>query len=215
VSFPAIQQCDRVEYILAACEGKRVLHLGCADWPFTQEKFASGTLLHAKIAEVALHVAGSDLSHDGIAALRTLGFTDVFAHDATETLFQQFGTQFDVVVAGEVIEHVLNAGDLLQSIGTVLGRQSRLVLTTPNYCPIKRVGRLLYRREVVNPDHVCYYSRATLGKLLELTCYEVLEWKVHWWDVGTISKLSNKVLRRIPVLQYYADTLCLTARVKL
>jgi 2-polyprenyl-3-methyl-5-hydroxy-6-metoxy-1,4-benzoquinol methylase len=214
VRLPPIRGCDRIQYVLAACEGKEVLHIGCADWPFTREKLESGTLLHTKIDQVSRHAFGVDLSAEGILKMRERGIDGVFVHDATKSLQQQLGMLFDVVVAGETIEHVLNAGDFLESIKTVMRPDSVLVMTTPNFCPIKRTARLLYRSEVVNADHVCYYSRITLGKLMDLTGYEVLDWKAHWWDVGMVSTVANKVLRRIPFMQYYADTLCLTARLR-
>jgi hypothetical protein len=89
---------------------------------------------------------------------------------------------------------------------------SILVLTTVNYCPIKRVVRLVNRYENVHEDHVCYYSRATLGKLMDMMSYDVVDWKVHWWDVGRLSRLVNPLLRRLGFMRYYADTLCLTAK---
>jgi 2-polyprenyl-3-methyl-5-hydroxy-6-metoxy-1,4-benzoquinol methylase len=214
VKLPPIRNCDRIEYILAACEGNTVLHVGCADWPFTQAKLDADRLLHPKIHEVAQRLSGIDLSTEGVAVLKQRGFGAIVVHDATKSLWQQFGRSFDVVIAGETIEHVPNAGDFLESIKTVLRPDSVLVLTTPNFCPIKRISRLAYRNEVVNDDHLCYYSRATLGMLMERCGYEVIDWKSHWWDSGALSKLVNPILRRIPFLQYYADTLCITAKLR-
>ena len=65
---------DRVTYILDACRGKRVLHLGCTDWPYTEKKLASGTLLHARIAAVAQSLVGVDADHDGVACFQRIGF---------------------------------------------------------------------------------------------------------------------------------------------
>ena len=50
---------DRVSYILSACLGKRVLHVGCVDAPYTQRRFERGTLLHMAIEKVAAVQYGS------------------------------------------------------------------------------------------------------------------------------------------------------------
>lgn len=207
-----ISVCDRVEFIESICRGKDVLHLGCADAPFTADLLAKGALLHQRLMPVADELVGVDLSSEGIALMREAGIGNLVVLDSEDPLHAALGRRFDVVVAGELIEHVLNAGLLLESIKTVMHADSVLVLTSPNFCPIKRVIRLVARREEVHPDHICYYSRATLTRLLAQTGLEPIEWRVHWWDVGAISRLSNVALRRLPFMRYYADTLCVTAR---
>jgi hypothetical protein len=45
MKLPKISSCDRIEFILTRIQGKKVLHLGCADWPFTQGSIHSGKRL--------------------------------------------------------------------------------------------------------------------------------------------------------------------------
>lgn len=210
MKLPRIHSCDREQFIMRYADGQRVLHVGCADMPFTAKKLRQGRLLHQRLLPVAAELTGVDVSGDGVALMRQAGIGDLHVLNAETKLSEVFGAQrFDVIVAGEVLEHVLNAGILLESLKSVCHPQSCIVLTTVNFAPIKRTYRLLYLDESVHPDHVCYYSLATLTCLLKQCGYKPLEWAAHWWDVGRVSRIVNKILRKAPFfVQYYADGLC-------
>ncbi|MBO0181221.1 hypothetical protein J0682_30075, partial [Vibrio parahaemolyticus] len=77
---------------------------------------------------------------------------------------------FDVIVAGEIIEHLNNPGLFLSGVRRFMHRDSKLVITTINaYCAMRFfVYALRGRRginEFVHPDHVAYYSYSTLRVL--------------------------------------------------
>ena len=60
-SFPHIRrEGERDNVLIDLARGKRVLHVGCTDEPFTAEKIASGDLLHPKLQQVASWVGGVD-----------------------------------------------------------------------------------------------------------------------------------------------------------
>lgn len=208
----SIDSCDRVKFILDRIQGKKVLHLGCADWPFTQSKVVEGSLLHQKMLYVAKDCVGIDLEPEGIRMMQEAGIENIFVGNSELSLFETLGQKFDVIVAGEIIEHILNVGLFLESIKTVCHEDSILIITTVNFAPIKKLPRLLLKEEVVHPDHVYYFSVSTLSCLLLKSGYQVEEWATYWWTVGTISHLANKILSRIPALQYYADNFCLVCR---
>jgi len=190
------------------------LHLGCADWPFTEKKAKKASFLHKLISEVSETALGVDINAIAVDIMRNCSIDNVIAVDAEIPLKVSVGGEFDVVVAGELLEHVLNAGALLESIKGVMAKESVLIITTPNFAPIKRIPRLALRIEEVHPDHVYYFSYSTLSKLLQLSGYEIIDFNVHWWDVGFASKGINKIFRTIPLLQYYADTLCVSAKLR-
>ena len=52
---------SRDAVILAKCAGRRVLHIGAADAPYTREKLEAGSLLHPRIEEVAAEGVGVDV----------------------------------------------------------------------------------------------------------------------------------------------------------
>lgn len=212
MKLPKINPCDRITFILERIRDKKVLHLGCADWPFTQSKVDNGTLLHQKMVNVAKELVGIDLEPEGIKIMQSAGIDKVYVGNSELSLFDNLGEKFDVVVAGEIIEHVLNPGSFLESIKTVCHQDSTVIITTVNYAPIKKFPRLLLRNEAVHPDHVYYFSFSTLLRLMNKCGYQPEEWSTYWWDFGVISKLVNKFLRKIPILQYYSDGFCLVVR---
>lgn len=170
-----IQQ--RVGYILDACRNKRVLHVGCADVPLTQKRLEDGTLLHGMIEKVAAVQYGIDLSAEGIGILRQQGYNNLAVANVEElTKSNPFGdVNFDVIVAGEILEHLSNPGYFLDGMKPLLSNTgSRLVLTTVNaYCAYRFVYAFLMGGEKVHPDHVYYFSRSTLIRLLTRHGFEV------------------------------------------
>jgi 2-polyprenyl-3-methyl-5-hydroxy-6-metoxy-1,4-benzoquinol methylase len=176
----------RVDYLLDAARGRRVLHVGCADDPYTSRRLADGSLLHARLADVAAELYGIDTSQEGIETLRDAGYANL-AVVATEQMPSEipFGRQtFDVIIAGEVIEHLSNAGSFLDAIRLLLpGGTGRLIITTVNsYCAFRFAYTLLTGREGVHDDHTAYYSPRTLRRLLERHGYQVCDLKFYRAD---------------------------------
>jgi len=157
---------DRRDFILSVCAGKKVLDLGCADYPMTETRCKNGDLLFAQICDVAEKAVGVDISLEGIQLLRSHGFGNVVLGDIAEIGKCGFKEPFDVIVAGEIIEHVHNIGGFFQGIKTLMKESAILVITVPNAHALKRFLRVLFGREMVNKDHVCYYSQANI----ELLC---------------------------------------------
>jgi SAM-dependent methyltransferase len=71
------------------------------------------------------------------------------------------GQRFDVVFCGEVIEHVFNPDALLEDLATLMGRDSLLVLSTPNLA--YWVNRLLLLAGI-SPLFVENSARVKLGR---------------------------------------------------
>ena len=161
---------DRDSVLARYCEGKSVLHLGCADAPYTKDRLESGTLLHTKLASVARHIVGLDLDGEAIHMLREIGIRSVKTGDAERLSdFEGGGQQYDVVVAGEILEHLPNPGLCLRGAKTALAPQGMIVVSVPNAFSLKCFLRFGLRTELVHEDHVCYYSPATLSRLALLS----------------------------------------------
>lgn len=213
VKLPPIENEDRVGFISRYARDRKVLHIGCADWPFTEEKLARGSLLHQRLAGCASELHGADTSEQGIRLMLSAGIENLCVlPEPGNRLYDALKETYDVVVAGEVIEHVSNPGRFLDSLHSVLGDDGLLILTTINFAPIKRLPRLLWRNEQVHPDHVFYFSFSTLTRLLTRSNWDPVEWRTYWRDVGAVSRWSNHVLRRLPFIQYYADGFSLACR---
>ena len=167
---------ERTTFLLKRCRGRRVLHLGCLDWPIQRERLARGTWLHSTLTEVAAELVGIDLAADAISEVQSQGYGHNIHHGNAEHLDEvasRFG-RFDVVVAGELIEHLNNAGLFMESAKDVLRPDGRLLITTPNAFCLRRFLRIPFGSESVHRDHVSYYSHATLSTLAQRFGYETV-----------------------------------------
>lgn len=184
---PGPRAVQRVDYLAQACDGQRVLHLGCVDTPYTQQRLRDGMLLHSRLSLVASDLWGLDADERGLERLRREGFSNLIAGDVEDLERTTLPGSFDVVVAGEIIEHLSNPGLFLAGVRRCLGPNSSLIVTTVNaYCLMRWLVYALRSRggeiEPVHPDHVAYYSRATLSLLLHRCGFTVDEFR--FYDLG-------------------------------
>lgn len=161
---------DRISYIRDACEGRRVLDLGAMDETAFNVKRGSGSWLHEEVAAVATSVVGLDSSpvvpSEG---LKTSARSTIFRGDVYKVgdFLTAHGFTPDVVVAGELIEHVENPLVFLKSFTTVPAlRGKRLLLTTPNATAIHNFLIAMTKRESTHADHLSILSYKTLNTLL-------------------------------------------------
>ncbi len=166
---------DRERFILNACRGKSVLHLGCADFPYTEESIKSGTWLHAKLSDVAAKCLGVDLDAEAVTRLRTQHGIDNIVEGNAEELDKLNGEFFDVVLAGEIIEHLNNPGLFLDTARKVLKPDGELLITTTNAFCLRRFIRIPFNTESIHPDHLYYFSHTTLQTLTKRYGYLLKE----------------------------------------
>ena len=166
---------DRAAWVQALCAAVDgpVAHLGCADSPYTASLMAAGILLHERLVGVA-QVTGFDVDADSLALLRERmpGERFVVADVSAEVPASERG-RYDLVVAGEVLEHVPNADAFLVGCSKLLAPGGRLCVTVPNACSPKIGLRALAGRESVHPDHRVYYGPRTLQRTLAGAGYEL------------------------------------------
>jgi SAM-dependent methyltransferase len=166
--------------------GKRVLDLGCAtghwrpDW------------MHARIAGVADELVGADIDAKMCAAVREKGF-DIIQADAEDF---DLGRRFDVVVAGELIEHLGCVGGMLESVKRHLAPGGIFIITTPNPFAISNfVYRLGTSKVRVNRDHTCWYCEDTLHQLLDRFDYDVEIRYLPHETPGSVRRIAARVAR--------------------
>ncbi len=161
---------DRRALVVEICRNARVLHVGCADAPYTAERLGTGELLHERIGEVAEDLWGLDLDEDALEMLRRAGYEHVFRADLCHEadLGPVRGQEFDIIVATEVIEHVLCPGALLTNLASLMTpAHTRLLVTVPNAYRVDTLLGLLRNQEFVHPDHNAWYSWYTAENLLK------------------------------------------------
>jgi len=167
--FPLL---ERVPYLKELCKGKKVLHLGCTGYPFTEQIMADDRLLHFELEKIARELYGFDLDQEGIDVLEKLGTKNLYRADLEQLQEVALNEKFEVIIAGEMIEHLSNPGLFLRGIQRFMDADTNLVVTTINaYCGYRNVVYGLRGKggsnEPVHPDHVAYYSYSTLKLVLE------------------------------------------------
>ena len=186
---------QRVDFIKQQCAGKKVLHLGCANYPYTQHSIDNDMLLHRDLEKTASRVYGFDFDQPGLDILAENGSSDLYQADLERLDEVDLAETFDVIVAGEMIEHLNNPGLFLNGIQRFMSADTRLLLTTINaYCGMRFLWYGLRGRgglqEPVHPDHVAYYSYSTLSLLVKrhgLTVETFL-----FYDIGKEHRPHNK-----------------------
>jgi len=195
------QSVQRVDLIKRICTNKRVLHLGCTNYPYTKEALDAGMLLHHDLERVAGELWGIDSDQRGVDALTQLGSKNIVVGDLEQIGECELETQqFDVIVAGEIIEHLNNPGLFLSGIQRYMGPETLLVITTVNaYCAMRFFYYGLRGKggaaEPVHPDHVAYYSYRTLKVLVERFGLDVEQF--YFYDLGREHRPFSRWFLRI------------------
>lgn len=182
-----IRLVQRVDFIKEICRGKKVLHLGCTNYPYTREAIEKNAHLHLHLKEYAAELHGLDYDREGLEILRESGVENLYRGDLEKLSELDLGQTFDVIIAGEMIEHLNNPGLFLSGVKNLMDDRSRLVITTINaFCGLRFVYYFLKGKrgtnEPVHPDHVAYYSYSTLMLLLKRHKLEVGEFL--FYDLG-------------------------------
>lgn len=166
---------DRTTRIVELCRGRRVVDVGCVDHRAATHEAA--TWLHRLVAGAAASCLGVDIEPEGVAAMRAAGY-DAVVHDVSGGLGPvAAGAPYDVVVAGEVVEHLGTPERLFEFARDALGPGGLLVVTTPNpYAPHRvRAGQLGLAWE--NADHVLYAFPSGIVELGERTGFRLVEYR--------------------------------------
>ncbi len=140
--------------------GERVLDVGCGEGAFT-----------AELARAGAHAVGIDVAEEPLRRARAAHpELDLRLVDA-DGGWDLPDASFDAVWAGETIEHVLDTAVWLSEVRRVLRSGGALLLSTPGHPPSRMLALALSRRAFAahfdpRGDHVRFYSRATLTRLV-------------------------------------------------
>jgi SAM-dependent methyltransferase len=185
---------DRVKFIKEACEGKKVLHLGCTDYPFTEKVIEHNMLLHFEIGKIAGELYGFDFDQAGIDILEKHGVKNLYRADLEKLDEVGLSETFDVIIAGEMIEHLSNPGLFLRGIKRFMNKDTKLIITTINAYGALRYALYALRgkggsNEPVHPDHVSYYSYSTLNLVIKRE--ELMVERFCFYDLGDEHRQHN------------------------
>lgn len=166
------QYVSRWDFILSRCAGKSVLHLGCIGITegSTDEKITSMVddgVLHAKLRRQCREIVGIDYDQATVDALRYRGFTEIIYGDVQQLQALPLSQTFDVILCGDLIEHLSKPGSMLEGIKACMDKDAELLLSTPNAFGLLHFARYAGNVFREGNDHVMSFSLFTLQNLLQ------------------------------------------------
>ncbi|MCB8571923.1 glycosyltransferase [Bilophila wadsworthia] len=158
----------RLDYLISCVRGKRVLHIGCCDHlSLIDTKIANGTWLHGIFLQEAASCFGIDIDKDAIMYLTKKKYKNIYVADVMCDLPKAIKQEhFDVVVLGEILEHLDSPGVFLQKLHSHFDYQYELVITVPNAFFWENFKNCINHFERINSDHRFWFTPYTICKLL-------------------------------------------------
>ena len=180
--FPKIKYVsveDYIVYIVSKVRGSSVLHLGCAG---DYLKFGPDACLHYQISKVTDWLDGVEIDSEALEKVKawvpedSSGKIKYYLGDVQDLSFL-YGNKYDIILAGSIIEHLSNPGQMLESFVELCAADGLVIIVTPHVFGLMQFLRVaLYRKEAVNPDHTCWFSISTLSELCSRYNLVPVEW---------------------------------------
>lgn len=151
----------RNAFLITKIKDKNILDIGCIDHKI--ENFNSENSLHHFLKNNSKKVLGMDYMRKEVNILKKKGHNIVYGN--AEKF--KFKSKFDVIVAGELIEHLNNPGNFLLSAKNALTKNGSIFITTPNAFSLRNlVFSILLVDPPVNEEHTMYFDPMTLKRLV-------------------------------------------------
>ena len=144
---------QKIRKILASRKSGELLEVGCCGGEFLQLAQKTGW-----------KVSGLEISKQATKRARDKGL-DVKVHDANNK-FPFKDNSFDVIIAGEIIEHTFDDVSFLDECYRILKKSGLLIVTTPNLISLKNRLLMLFG---FNPRYIIseYHYRTYTQKVFE------------------------------------------------
>jgi len=166
--LPRVTTVEREAFLVEAARGRRVTHVGFGETGSRAGSQREGHWIHGRLRLVASHLVGVDIDAESVAQAEAQGY-EVYLADCRDPadIARQAIPAAEVVVVGEVIEHIDNVGPFLDGLHGLISPTGSMIMTTPNAFRLTNFAAGLRGIEFVHPDHVAWYSWSTLKNVLE------------------------------------------------
>lgn len=183
---------DRISYLVEAASGKDVLDIGVVNHTLKSE--TEPNWLHKKLSYASASCLGIDILSDEVKKLKAAGY-NVETCDITK---DSINKKFNLIVAGEVIEHLEDIGAIFRFAKQHLTPKGCLILTTPNAFYLQRVYSFFKNSPNENVDHVCFHFPSGIAELAERNEFSLVKYRgvlvrIKTWKGRLIKKLGSKI----------------------
>jgi 2-polyprenyl-3-methyl-5-hydroxy-6-metoxy-1,4-benzoquinol methylase len=166
---------NRLDFLKNYLAGKRVIHVGCCDHiGLIEQKIKENTYLHKIITDVSSKCIGIDIDAEAVNFLNKIGYSNAIHYDLVkDTNTQVDGDSWDVIVLGEILEHVDNPELFLRTIHEKYFQNCTEILITVPFAFSKE--NFFYIRkgiERINTDHRYFFTPFTLAKILTVAGFK-------------------------------------------
>ena len=169
--FKGLLVSGRLKKIKDYCRNKSVLDIGNVQHKADYEQ--KEEWLYGNLKEVASDLIGVDIVEKEVKKLQKKGY-NIIVENAESMRLEK---EFDVITAGEVIEHLSNLGLFLENMHHHLNSEGVLIITTPNAFAFRyQIRHLLFGKVIPNPQHTFYFDFFTLKEICERHSFKIESW---------------------------------------
>jgi len=187
----------RDRQLLETLKGKKVLHIGFGDWPFTKDRFEKKELLHQKLHEVCDFLIGFDLDNASISFFKKKGYGEVYLQDIYKLSQRKefiIKKRIEYILLGDVLEHLQNPGNALQEIHKAMNSKMKLIVTVPNFRNYFNLFYGLFNKELNHPeDHFFWPSYITMENLFKKNNFKIIDFKYSNYGDSFPSSFKGKL----------------------
>jgi SAM-dependent methyltransferase len=184
----------KAELIRSLCQGKDVLDLGCLNHGWRRALELGDDWPHKQLANVARSLVGLDILGEDARVLNERGYNILLGSAESFNLDRTF----DVVVCGDLIEHLSNPGRFLESAALHMHEESVCVITTPNPFNIEQALLAVFdNRIAVNPEHTVWIDPHVMYELVSRSPLRISGF--HWirtqFEYPVTARLYGRIAR--------------------
>ncbi|WP_346936998.1 glycosyltransferase [Clostridium sp.] len=201
---------DRISYLVEVCKNKNVIHLGCADHlELIDSKRQNNLWLHDLLTNVSQKCIGFDINEEAIDYInKELKISNVFYENIISKKCDMIcNSNWDIMVIGEILEHVNNPVEFLSKIKTLYkGSLQKLVITVPNALRLENYIFSQSGYECINSDHRYWFTPYTISKVVYESGLKVEEifmttgYKVEDENIKNVLMKNNILMDTIAVI---------------
>lgn len=174
----------RVDKLMDLCTDKTVLHLGYIQHSHLYEDLIKQERwVHQSLSQVSKKIIGIDYLEKDVNSINHKYGYEGYCGDAQHLEKVNLTEKFDVIVCGELIEHITNPGLMLEGVKRFMHSNSILVITTPNawgYNYLETLKRDEPEETWVNEEHITWYTFFTLSNTLKRHNFKEVDFRYYY-----------------------------------